>query len=635
MADWVGAGRDELSRLDDILARLSEDPQPDWVRGGELFRLDDILTRLSEDPELLAQARSRFDYSPTWNRACRTNTTTRPLSSSGINEDERRHNERATRLIKEGMASLPYEQWRQQTAEVYDQLFEPYRGTGMASHGPYWERARGIVKAEWVEQGIWDENWTQKPGGRWQYEKQPKRATESESEADLQDEVGVGTSLSGPSPGRAEPKPKLPMSAEELRRIAEQRHEREREWERQCEATRPLNQFIYQVLKSRERILYEMNHPKASVPSSPDVIPTLYGPTEDEPSIQQAITRIPADMSHPEPSMPYYPFGLGPRYPRTQINPITQQATLPIPPDINTMAYERVKRKWIKRMIWDNRWGILPGMSWKHEYTLEEMMREDMLGEATVYDPAPVQANILEGDRHGTGEASGVLNVSQQEPPATIISGPLASGGHGASGASPRRGSPMSPLPAESGHCRVPGGLNTSPQDPPPAIDDAQLSGGDSHHSLTAPRSRRQHAENREAPCLAAPLRQRRGKRGLFIEGEQPSQIIAHTALGPIHSSKVGKARAKDGARPRRRPDALELRSEARQSSPGLGDSMSPLEHTPVRPRRSRRLEKAAPRAAADTHDGSSQSRPTRISAGTKPAGASERNSKTTLGRAK
>ena len=40
--------------------------------------------------------------------------------------------------------------------------------------------------------------------------------------------------------------------------------------------------------------------------------------------------------------------------------------------DINTRAYENVKNIWIKRKIWNKRWGVLPGMSWKHEKPLEE-----------------------------------------------------------------------------------------------------------------------------------------------------------------------------------------------------------------------------------------------------------------------
>ncbi len=41
------------------------------------------------------------------------------------------------------------------------------------------------------------------------------------------------------------------------------------------------------------------------------------------------------------------------------------------------MAYERVKSIWTRRGIWWERWGVLPGMSWKHELPFEEVHREE------------------------------------------------------------------------------------------------------------------------------------------------------------------------------------------------------------------------------------------------------------------
>ncbi|KAL8859742.1 MAG: hypothetical protein Q9178_003857 [Gyalolechia marmorata] len=38
--------------------------------------------------------------------------------------------------------------------------------------------------------------------------------------------------------------------------------------------------------------------------------------------------------------------------------------------DINDTAYESIKSTWVRRGIWDIKWGILPGMSWKHEWPL-------------------------------------------------------------------------------------------------------------------------------------------------------------------------------------------------------------------------------------------------------------------------
>lgn len=74
--------------------------------------------------------------------------------------------------------------------------------------------------------------------------------------------------------------------------------------EREREASRPYHQFVYQVSKERERI-------------------------QDE-----------------------YISGEG-----SSVNI----------PDINTTAYKNIKNTWTKRGIWNKRWGILPGMLWKHE----------------------------------------------------------------------------------------------------------------------------------------------------------------------------------------------------------------------------------------------------------------------------
>ena len=64
--------------------------------------------------------------------------------------------------------------------------------------------------------------------------------------------------------------------------------------------------------------------------------------------------------------------------------------------DINTTAYENVKNTWTKRGIWNKRWGILPGMSWKHEEPLEKEAADG---------PTSVPANSLVNGSHEAGEA--------------------------------------------------------------------------------------------------------------------------------------------------------------------------------------------------------------------------------------
>lgn len=76
------------------------------------------------------------------------------------------------------------------------------------------------------------------------------------------------------------------------------------------------------------------------------------------------------------------------------------EATVPPPANINTKAYMNVKNKWVKRGIWNDKWGILPGMSWKHEETFKE---------ETADDPAPVQANTLEDGSYAAEEAPRII----------------------------------------------------------------------------------------------------------------------------------------------------------------------------------------------------------------------------------
>ncbi|KND87632.1 hypothetical protein TOPH_07764 [Tolypocladium ophioglossoides CBS 100239] len=47
-------------------------------------------------------------------------------------------------------------------------------------------------------------------------------------------------------------------------------------------------------------------------------------------------------------------------------------------PDTNTRAYDRVRRFWLTSGIWRMPWGVIPGMSWKHEHALGVIDKEEM-----------------------------------------------------------------------------------------------------------------------------------------------------------------------------------------------------------------------------------------------------------------
>ena len=119
--------------------------------------------------------------------------------------------------------------------------------------------------------------------------------------------------------------------------------------------------------------------------------------------------------------------------------------------DINTTAYENVKNTWTKRGIWNKRWGILPGMSWKHEEPLEKEAADG---------PTSVPANSLVNGSHEAGEALAIHIFGY-------------------------------PSPVESNHSQASGALNSSQQGPSADIDSAELENGNAERSPSAPNSPR------------------------------------------------------------------------------------------------------------------------------------------------
>ncbi|RYC58803.1 hypothetical protein CHU98_g7406 [Xylaria longipes] len=85
--------------------------------------------------------------------------------------------------------------------------------------------------------------------------------------------------------------------------------------EREREASRPFHQFVYQISKQREWIQEQLRHDGSAAVDAAD---------------------------------------------------------------INTTAYEKVKNAWMEKGIWDRKWGLMPGMSWKHEQPLEEWIEQEM-----------------------------------------------------------------------------------------------------------------------------------------------------------------------------------------------------------------------------------------------------------------
>ncbi|EPE33413.1 hypothetical protein GLAREA_06426 [Glarea lozoyensis ATCC 20868] len=66
-------------------------------------------------------------------------------------------------------------------------------------------------------------------------------------------------------------------------------------------------------------------------------------------------------------SRPYFQFIYQVSQARQRIQEESGHVTRSCGADINTKAYETVREAWKEWAIWDDKWGMMPGMSWKHE----------------------------------------------------------------------------------------------------------------------------------------------------------------------------------------------------------------------------------------------------------------------------
>lgn len=94
--------------------------------------------------------------------------------------------------------------------------------------------------------------------------------------------------------------------------------------------------------------------------------------------------------------------------------------------DINTTAYENVKSMWVKRGVWDNKWGLIPGMSWKHERPLEEPVYRRIIAPANTFvetclDAVKPTVNLF-GDSSPVSSNNQQNFLSQEAPSADVRS---------------------------------------------------------------------------------------------------------------------------------------------------------------------------------------------------------------------
>ena len=222
--------------------------------------------------------------------------------------------DRECQISREHLASRPGVQFWFQRQEEYVRVQDAMiQGRLHVPRGIYLPKyAEETLKARWVAQGIWRDEWVgYEPGPRWKHE--DPYEPESEIEEDTEHDA--------------------------------------RERERAREASRPFHQFIYQVSVERDRILEgEIESPFQRF---------FYQVSPERDRIPEGEEEAKAGAGAPEALAS------------------STAAVTPIAPDINSRAYEAVKGRWVEQCLWSSKWGVLPGMTWKHEHPVEELLRDD------------------------------------------------------------------------------------------------------------------------------------------------------------------------------------------------------------------------------------------------------------------
>lgn len=538
----------------------------DSIRGDGVLRAHRALDALLDDPERLQRDRERFSRSPPAYRSQPSGSTTRSPSPDGVSDDQKRRDLIRLGLKLERYASHPTEQYLAQHTQETERL-DADRRRHMYRCAPGFnditEHAQFKVKTRWIEQGIWREEWDTENEifGKWKHE-EPLPESKSDSDSGSAPVIPLfGTVASG----------KQPASSHKID---------PQEQQRQREASRPYFQFIAQLSHERDRI-------EALARSRPPKHPlnrTCYGASHMR-LLQEEALQWP--LKEPVMSTPH---------------------------DINTTAYERLKSAWTKRGIWNNKWGVLPGMSWKHEEPFEEMLRERLLqkglavddpdeGEPEKAEEAPRQiaadtwtlppGSIFGPDAVSTGRIFPLPAVEADEAPRriaaetrTLFSGPIF-------GPDSMFNGPIFPVHAVEADGK--GGRPPAPQQPHHDIFMVPREPSPKAGSRGSAHSEPEQQPEGSSQAPSAPVRQS-SRRDRAAKPKQPAKVEA-APLRAVRSGRVSKssqpkqpARPKESAEldapatnlaptPLRRSPRFQLASQGRQAQKlnGVPDQPSPV----------------------------------------------------------
>ncbi|PGG99051.1 hypothetical protein GX51_06468 [Blastomyces parvus] len=575
------------------------------VRGGNLYRVDDALLALQEDPDRLARTRQRFSESPPPYRADHSHNSTLSHSPNPRPIEEQLRDQEYSRLLIEHRASLPSDQFEAQVAEERERIIQACsdRTEQVPLGVDYVTLAKNRVKQQWFEQGIWNKKWDSNADGLWKHEEPLVLDTESDN----------GSQAATESMNQS------PLVFKYTRQDAESIPGAESDTQ-----SIPLFQSRINPNPRPGPSIFGPATPPAQTSRRPEN--RNYNTYNKEKTIN--VTRIATLEREREASRPFYQFHYQLSREREKIQReeagtvLTPTATPS--PDINTKAYERVKATWIRRKIWNIKWGIIPGMVWKHEEPLQ-MLTTD-LPSNQVSRPRPAN------DHHDAEESPSTVAFNPYgtvcgrrnpgEPISRLIFDPLRGVFDSVDepeqltntivlGPSGPQNGRQNAVEAPHTHifstipCSETDDRQTHDRASPPRKESPQIS-----PNLTASRRRGRRPTSRQQ---SAPPRSE-------LRPGRDTQLLSpdRTILGTAYPQRVTRSSAKKRPTPWRKSNHLD-------ELPAAGPSSVPeasVTHTPLR--RSKRLEQKQESNSPDNpaEDGStnllgksSQIRPTRASA--------------------
>ena len=320
--------------------------------------LDSTLARIAQEPYRLEIDRNRFNrtpppIAPPISQSGETTDPGSPVSESAVREEELKWKIQDIRRIH--FNTTPGWQFSNLVEEekVHIELTdlgtawrgEEYIRKTITVHHKHDQRTRETVKKQWIEQGIWKDEWSRfllgdDRGGFWGHEEPPSKYDVLRPVDPTQHQVDKN-----PSRLFCGPQPKPATVAVKLNR----------------EASRPIRMFFYQIKQERKRILERRRTvaedkaivKKKNVKDLELLAIQKYGDQEILEAL--AIERDLAEEAEAE---------------AKAANEETEDDHI----DLNSQAYERVKESWIRRNIWMEEWTVLPGRTWKHEYPFSDFL---------------------------------------------------------------------------------------------------------------------------------------------------------------------------------------------------------------------------------------------------------------------